>query len=247
MDLQLSVILPAFNEAHRLPCFLPSVREHLSENYPGRHEVIIVDDGSRDDTSQVLTPLQAEWCELTVLRHPVNRGKGAAVRTGMLAARGELLLYADADGATPIGEERKLTSAIEAGADVAVGSRLLDEHGVSRRRDWTRGLAGRVFAGCARYWLRVAVRDTQCGFKMFRREAGHSLFAEARETGYVFDLELLVLAQRRGYRVAEVPVNWSEIAGGHMSLARDSAKMFFGLLRLRRRLGPGTAAGKCGK
>jgi dolichyl-phosphate beta-glucosyltransferase len=154
----------------------------------------------------------------------------------MLAARGELLLYADADGATPISEEPKLTAAIAAGADVAVGSRLVDENGVTRRRDWTRGLAGRVFAACARCWLRVGVRDTQCGFKMFRREVGRKLFAEARETGYLFDLELLVLAQRHGYRVAEVPVNWSEIAGGHMNLARDSAKMFFGLLRLRRRL-----------
>ena len=236
MDIALSVILPAYNESRRLPPYLGSVRRHLDERYPGGYEVIVVDDGSRDGLSEALTPLAADWPELAVMGHRVNRGKGAAVRTGMLAARGRLLLFADADGATPIDQEVKLSAAIQAGADVAVGSRLIAGEEVTRRRTRGRAVVGRLFAGLARRWLRVSVRDTQCGFKMFRREAGRSLFSLGRESGYLFDLELLVLARRLGYRVAEVPINWADVPGGHLSLARELGRILLGLWRLRRRL-----------
>jgi dolichyl-phosphate beta-glucosyltransferase len=235
MNTSLSVIIPAYNEARRLPPYLASVREYLDARCPGGYEVIVVDDGSGDGLPEVLSAMKAAWPELTVMRHPVNRGKGAAVRTGMLAAAGERLLFADADGATPIDQEAGLSQAVAAGADVAVGSRLLAAPGVTRRRTPLRGLAGRLFAASARWWLRISVRDTQCGFKMFRGEAGRKLFSLSRETGYLFDLELLVLAERLGYRVAEVPVNWSDVPGGHLSLTSELTKIAFGLWRLRRR------------
>ena len=232
----LSLVIPAYDEARRLPPFLASVRPYLDGRYPGGYEVIVVDDGSRDRLADVLAPLQADWPELVVMRHPANLGKGAAVRTGMLAARGRWLLFADADGATPIDQEVKLGEAMAAGADVAVGSRLVAATDVTRRRTRTRGLAGRLFARLARWWLHLAVCDTQCGFKMFRREAARKLFSLSRESGYLFDLELLVLADRLGYRVVEVPVDWSDVPGGHLSLVRDLGRIVIGLWRLRQSL-----------
>jgi len=236
VELSLSLIIPAYNEAHRLPPFLARVRTYLDKRYSGSHEVIVVDDGSRDGLADVLGRLRGDWPELVVIEHPTNRGKGAAVRTGMLAAHGERLLFADADGATPIDEESKLAEAISRGADVAIGSRLVAGGDVTRRRTWTRGLAGRLFARTARRWLRVSVLDSQCGFKMFRREAGRSLFTQSRESGYLFDLELLVLAAVAGYRVVEVPINWADVPGGHLSLGRELGRTLVGLWRLRRRL-----------
>jgi glycosyltransferase involved in cell wall biosynthesis len=146
----LSLILPAYNEALRLPPFLASVRAWLDGHYPGRYEVLVVDDGGHDGLLAVLEQQAAGWPQLRWLRHPQNLGKGAAVRTGILAAEGELLLFADADGATPIAEEARLAAAIRAGADVAVGSRLISDPGAERSRVMSRALGGRLFAGLAR-------------------------------------------------------------------------------------------------
>ncbi|MHC4179515.1 MAG: dolichyl-phosphate beta-glucosyltransferase [Planctomycetota bacterium] len=236
MGITLSVIIPAYNESRRLPPYLESVRQYLDRHYPGGYEIIVVDAGSRDGLSDVLARLAADWPQLQTIEHPENRGKGAAVRTGMLAAAGGRLLFADADGATPIDEEAKLSEAVAIGADLAVGSRLVAAADVTRRRTRTRGLVGLLFAGFARWWLGISVRDTQCGFKMFRREAGRELFSLGEESGYLFDLELLVLAERLGYRVAEVPVNWADVPGGHLKLTRQFGKILLGLWQLRWRL-----------
>jgi dolichyl-phosphate beta-glucosyltransferase len=236
MQLAFSLVIPAYNEALRLPPFLETVRQHLDAQFPDSYEVIVVDDGSSDGTLDKLNQLTAGWSEVVALRHGTNRGKGAAVRTGMLQGRGQFLLFADADGATPIEEETKLRDAIQVGGDLAVGSRLLDQGEVSRQRAKTRALAGRLFARTARWWLAIPVRDTQCGFKMFRREVGHRLFSMGKETGYLFDLELLVLADRLGYQTVEVPVNWTEMPGGHLSMAKELGRIAVGLWRLRRRL-----------
>lgn len=232
----LSLVLPAYNEAARLPGYLAEIRPYLDARYPNAYEVIVVDDGSRDGLAERLGALVARWPALCVLRHSANRGKGAAVRTGVLAARGDLVLFADADGATPIGEEARLAEAIAQGADVAIGSRLLAAAGFRRDRQWFRGLAGKAFAWLGRRSLGLAVRDTQCGFKMFRREVGQRLFALSAESRFLFDLEILALAQRLGYRVAEVPVNWSEKPGGHFRLGRELPRVVADLWRIRRRL-----------
>lgn len=236
MRTALSIVLPAYNESHRLPPYLGRIKQYVEASYAGEHEVIVVDDGSRDGLASVVEAWQADWPQLRLVCHPANRGKGAAVRTGMLAACGERLLFADADGATPIAEEAKLRAALEGGADLAVGSRLLPVPGARRRRAVVRGLAGRLFAAGARWWLQVPVCDTQCGFKMFRRDVAHELFQCSSEPGYLFDLELLALAHRRGYRIAEVGVDWTEIPGGHLSLARVLPAILPAMWRLRRRL-----------
>lgn len=231
---ELSVILPAYNEARRMPPYLSAVRAHLEDRYPHRHEVIVVDDGSDDGLAYLLEKAAADWPQLRWISHPENQGKGAAVRTGMLAAAGDRLLFADADGATPIDEETRLSAAIEAGADVAIGSRLAP--GAVRSRAWFRGLAGRAFASLARRTLGLSVRDTQCGFKMFRGDVGHKLFKLAEESRYLFDLEILALAEGLGYRVAEVPIRWQEIPGGHLRLSREARRILWDLRRIRRRV-----------
>jgi dolichyl-phosphate beta-glucosyltransferase len=145
-------------------------------------------------------------------------------------------LFADADGATPIEEEVRLADAVAGGADVAIGSRLLPSRDMQRRRRPLRGLAGRLFAALARRWMRLSILDTQCGFKMFRAEAGRRLFGMSRESGYLFDIEILVLAARLGYRVEEVAIHWHEVPGGNVHLARDLPRVARDLWNLRRRL-----------
>ncbi len=234
--LALSLIIPAYNESQRLPPYLESIRDYIRHEYNDNCEVIVVDDGSTDQMATILTELAANWPLLRTIRHERNRGKGAAVRTGILAAHGVRLLYADADGATPISEERKLREAIEAGADLAVGSRLVRDSDVQRNRTWQRALIGRTFAAVAHMLLKTPVRDTQCGFKMLSSEPGKRLFELSEETGYLFDLELLVLAQRSGYRVAEVPINWSDQPGSRLKMHREGGKIIRDLWRIRRRL-----------
>jgi len=232
--MDLSVILPAFNEEHRLRAGLTAVLEHLQAD-GRRFELLVVNDGSTDGTANLAREYERSHPEVRLLAHRENRGKGAAVRTGMMAARGDTLLFTDADGATPIDHEAKLAAAIRDGADVAIGSRLLPGAGVVRRRTLLRGLAGRLFAGVARWWLKISVRDTQCGFKMFRREVGRRLFSQSHESGYLFDLELLAMAAQLGCRVDEVPINWADVPGGHLSLSRQMGGALVGLWRLGRR------------
>jgi dolichyl-phosphate beta-glucosyltransferase len=235
-NIELSLVLPAYNEATRLPPYLATIRTHLSQRYGNAYEVIVVDDGSTDGLAQELERWGADWPQLRCLKHERNQGKGAAVRTGILAAQGQLLLFADADGATPIAEEWRLVAAIQSGADVAVGSRLLAVTGLQRQRHWLRGLAGRLFASIARRCLRLSVRDTQCGFKMFRHQVGKRLFATAREPGFFLDLEVLALARRFSYQTAEVPVNWHEVSGSHVNLLRLVPHAVTALWRIRRRV-----------
>lgn len=232
-----SVILPAYNEAQRLPAFLQSVRPYCRQQYGDDYEVIVVDDGSSDGTAEQMEVWSQQWPQLQLLRLAEHRGKGAAVRAGMLSARGRLLLFADADGATPIDEAIRLHAEIERGADLAIGSRLLTGDGVQQDRTWSRRLLGRTFARVTHALLRLSVRDTQCGFKMFRRDAGRCLFSLLREEGFLFDLELLILADQQGYRVVEVPVNWTEKPGGSFHWPREFWRVARGLRRLHGRHG----------
>jgi dolichyl-phosphate beta-glucosyltransferase len=239
---ELSVVIPAYNEAARLPPYLAAVRRYLEARYADRVEVIVVDDGSDDGLADILAREAATWPALRCVRHPINRGKGAAVRTGVLQTRGDRVLFADADGATPIDEESRLAAALRAGADAAVASRLVAAPGARRERRRVRGLLGRLFAALARRLLRLGVRDTQCGFKMFQGDLARRLFERVTETGYLFDLELLALAARSGCRIDEVPVTWHDVPGGHLSPAREFRRVAAALWRLRRRFGPAAPA-----
>lgn len=236
MAVEFSVVIPAFNEKDRLPAFLDSVTTHLEKEFPSRYEVVVADDGSTDGMSAWLAEVSKGNPALRTVRLPRNRGKGAAVRDGVLASNGGLVMFCDADGATPIEEERRLRTAINAGADVAVGSRFIAAPEVAVQRNASRRLAGTLFSAVARFLLRPPVRDTQCGFKMFRGEVGRKIASESMEDGYLFDLEWLCLAQRHGCRIAEVGVNWKEMPGSKLRVGRDGFKVVRSLFRLRSRL-----------
>ena len=232
----LSVVIPAFNEQDRLGPYLAEIRSYLDHVLTAAYEVIAVDDGSQDGTSGLVLGTAANWPQLRLLRHPANCGKGQAVRTGVRSSTGRRVLFTDADGATPIAEEARLSAALARAAVVAAGSRTLTEAKVVRDRNWRRAVAGGLFARAARMSVGVTVTDTQCGFKMFDGPLGRDLFAESRETGYLLDVEILALAIRRGYPVVEVAVSWSERPGSKVRLVRDSCKMLLDLWRLRGRL-----------
>jgi dolichyl-phosphate beta-glucosyltransferase len=228
----LSIVVPAYNEQERLGRTIGSYLEYCRARRLAV-ELLVVDDGSLDATSALVESLSGEYPELRLIRLAENRGKGYAVRTGVVNARGRLVLFADADAATPLSELERLESAIEGGADVAIGSRALAGEGVQVRARLYRRLIGRVFHLLVRTLTVKTVQDTQCGFKLFRGPVAHDLFSRMRMSGFSFDVELLMMAQRRGYRVAEVPVNWVHQPGSKVNLALDSMRMARDLFVIR--------------
>lgn len=230
----LSVVIPAYNEADRLPPFLDTARTYLDGVWLNGYEVIVVDDGSRDATACLVGGRLEGWERLRLLQHARNRGKGAAIRHGVLAAHSELILVADADGATPIADEKLLREAIETGADLAVGSRRLRGAGALVTRAAHRAAIGQAYAALARWAVPMSVKDPQCGFKMFRREVAQHLVRLGCEDGYLIDTEVLGLAHRLGYRTVEVGITWREVSGSKVNFARDTARMIIGLARVRR-------------
>ena len=232
----LSVVIPAFNEASRLPAYLDEVIGFL-EGRGEPYEVIVVDDGSTDGTAAAVLALAARQPAARLLPLGRNRGKGAAVRAGMLAATGVRRLFTDADGATPIAELKRLEPALAAGHDLVIGSRVLHDPAVAVHARWHRVATGRVFNWLvARTGLR-GVADSQCGFKLFTAGAAEALFAALETTGFAFDVELLLRAQAAGYRIAEVPVNWADQKGSKVGVFRSGPGMLLQLLQARRRAG----------
>ncbi|MGH7275600.1 MAG: dolichyl-phosphate beta-glucosyltransferase [Candidatus Rokuibacteriota bacterium] len=233
-----SVIVPAFNEARRLPPYLDEVVAHF-EGRGEPYEVIVVDDGSTDGTPELVEARARLFRAVRLLRLGRNMGKGAAVRAGMLAARGAYRLFADADGATPIAEIKRLEPALAAGADVVVGSRVLVDPAVSVAARTHRVAAGRVFNWLvARLGVR-AVLDSQCGFKAFSAPAAERLFGRLRTQGFGFDVELLLEAQAAGYRIVEVAVNWADQSGSKVGVLRHGPGMLWQILKARLRAGRG--------
>lgn len=228
----LSVIIPAYNEETRLPLYLKQVMEFL-ELQPFSSEVIVVDDGSGDGTVAIVREFMQRYPRLRLEELPRNCGKGYAVKRGMAVARGKRFMFADADGATPIGELRRLLDAVEAGADIAIGSRAMKSDQCVVKGRAHRKIMGTVFNGLIRVLAIKGIHDTQCGFKLFTVSAAHRIFPLQRVKGFGFDVEILFLARRSGFRIAEVPVNWADVKGSKVRLVRDSFKMFCDVLKIR--------------
>jgi dolichyl-phosphate beta-glucosyltransferase len=225
----LSIIIPAYNEAKRLPASLVKVREYLSASSWEFAEVVVVDDGSTDDTVQV-----AREAGVRVLQNPGNRGKGYSVKHGMLEAKGEWALFTDADLSTPIGEVEKLWSAlVDEPAQAAVGSRAVDRSLVGVHQPWLREAVGRVFNAVMRVVTGLPFKDTQCGFKLFQSSAGREVFSRQQLDGFGFDVEVLFIAKQLGFRSLEVPVRWDNVEGTKVSLLLGLAA-FVDLLKVRR-------------
>jgi len=225
-SIDLSIVIPAYNEERRLAPTLERVQQYLREQ-EYRAEVIVVDNNSRDATAEVAARAGA-----TVLKEP-RQGKGAAVRTGMLAAEGEYVLFSDADLSTPIEEVEKLMSALKSGYDIAIGSRALPESNLPVRQPWYREMVGRAGNLLVRLMAVHGIADTQCGFKLFPRSIARRLFGAQRLTGIAFDMEVLFLAQRLGLKIAEVPVTWIDNPDTRISRVRDSADAIKDLIRIR--------------
>jgi dolichyl-phosphate beta-glucosyltransferase len=223
----LSVIIPAYNEAKRLPRTLDGVRAYFGD---AAIEVIVVDDGSSDATMEVA----ASYPWVTALRYEPNRGKGHAVRYGILRATGDRVLFMDADLATPMEELKKLAAALDAdpSCGVAIGSRPLQGSELLVRQPLFRELAGRLFNKCVQLLATPGINDTQCGFKLFPRDAAQQIFSRCQLDGFSFDVELLFLARRLGYSIAEVPVRWAHQEGA-AAFATRGAYLRHGLRMLR--------------
>jgi dolichyl-phosphate beta-glucosyltransferase len=234
-DPRWSVVIPAFNEAARLPRYLDDIVLYLvSRGEPW--EVVVVDDGSSDGTADVVHAVAGQYGQVRLLRRPTNGGKGVAVRAGMLAARGTSRLFADADGATPIAELKRLEAALASGADVAIGSRALSEAGVVVRARPHRVVAGRIFNALAERLGLAGVHDTQCGFKAFTAAAANDLFPRLATAGFGFDVELLLRARARGWRVVEVAVNWEDQPASKVGVLTDGPRMLWQMIGARRRV-----------
>lgn len=231
----LSVVIPAYDEAVRLPRTLAEVADYL-DRAGTRAEVIVVDDGSRDGTSDVVRRAAAADPRVRLIRLPVNSGKGYAVRVGVLSAAGARVLFADADGSTPIEEVERLSAALDAGAALAIGSRERRESGVVVQARLSRRIVGRTFHQIVRFAGVRGIADTQCGFKLFPASIAAHLFSRLRLDGYAFDVELLLLAQRAGLAIAEVPVNWTHRPGSKVNVALDGLRMARDVLRVRSNL-----------
>jgi len=234
-DLALSLVIPAYNEGQRIAATLDDAVAYLARQGIGS-EIVVVDDGSADETAAVVGRYVESHPMVRLLRNERNRGKGYSVRRGMLDARGGVALFSDADGSTPLSELPKLLAALEpGGADVAIGSRELPGSDLAVPQPRHRRAMGWVFRNLVRLIVVRGFRDTQCGFKAFRREAAQRVFRLQTLDGFAFDVEVLFIARKLGCRVAEVPVRWLDSPESRVRVARDSSRMFLDLLRIRLR------------
>jgi len=227
-----SIVIPAYNEGARLG---PTLEEVLA--YVHRlgldAEIIVVNDGSRDHTADIVRAFAAKDPRVSLLENPGNRGKGYSVRHGMLKAQGEIIIFSDADLSSPIDEMPKLLQALKDGADIAIGSRWLRAELQTTRQSVHRQLFGRIFNGLNRLILGLQFKDTQCGFKAFTRRAAQTILPLQRIERWGFDPEILFLARKFGFRVAEVPVKWGHVGGTRINPLMDGARMFQEMLRIR--------------
>lgn len=229
----LSVVIAAFNEEQRLPETMRRIAEYLNrQGMP--FEMVVVDDGSTDRTSAVSRELSSLIPECTTIRYESNRGKGYALRTGVLASRGDTVLLTDADLSTPIEELSRLLPLLEKGVcEVAIGTRALELSRIVRRQPWWRQGMGRIFNRIVRLFVLDGFSDTQCGFKLFSGDVARLLFGEARIDRFAFDVEILALALKRRYRVVEVPITWANSPASTVHPLLDSLRMLRDLARIR--------------
>lgn len=232
MEPDYSIVIPAYNEGTRLGATLEKVLAYVhAQGWDA--EVIVVNDGSRDNTADIVCSFAAKDAALRLVENPGNRGKGYSVRHGMLNARGRTVLFSDADLSSPIEEAPKLFQALEAGADIAIGSRWLRAETQTQRQPLHRQLFGRIFNLILRLTLGLKFKDTQCGFKAFRQAAVQTIFPLQKIERWGFDPEILFLARKFNFKVQEVPVAWGHSGGTRINPLVDGSRMILEMLRIR--------------
>jgi len=227
----ISIIIPAYNEESRIKRTICTIIQYLNlHKIPA--EIIVVNDGSNDNTAQILKQLSKEYQNLKCIHLPQNRGKGFAIKEGVLASKGQFILFSDADLSTPIQEMDKLIPHLKDGYHIAIGSRRLPESNIKNPQPLHRRLMGRGFATLVKLLI-PGIQDTQCGFKAFRRDIAHLLFSCQRIRRFCFDVELLYLARKHRLKIKEVPVCWINSPHTSVRLLRDPMNMFLDLLRIK--------------
>ncbi|MDZ7638208.1 MAG: dolichyl-phosphate beta-glucosyltransferase [Bryobacterales bacterium] len=231
-----SIVIPAYNEETRLPATLYAVLGYLRTSARWQEwEILVVDDGSVDGTAAVAEAVHAEEPRVALLRNPGNRGKGYSVRHGMLAGKHEWVLFSDADLSTPIEELDSLYEACkQRGCPIAIASRAIDRSLIEERQSLLREFGGRGMNLLMRLIVGLDVADTQCGFKLFTREAAQSIFPLQTIDGFGFDPEVLFIARKLGYRFCEIPARWKHVEGTKVRLVEDSLRMVADFVRIRR-------------
>jgi len=230
----LSIVIPAYNEESRLPATLDQVLAHLDSAAHSPAEIIVVDDGSRDGTAALIEQYAAQDPRVRLLRNPGNRGKGYSIKHGMLDAKHDWVLFSDADLSAPIEELPKLEAAIrEQNAAIAIGSRALNRKLIGVHQSPFRETAGRFFNLVMRVICGLPFWDTQCGFKLFRRDAAQTVFKRVTTDRFGFDVEALFIARLHNFKTVEVPVRWNHAEGTKINMFSDSASMFLDLIRVR--------------
>jgi len=233
--MNLSVIIPAYNEEKRIGTTLTSIISYL-EKFPkinGDYEIIVIDDGSQDNTVKEVEKFSTKNTKIKICSNEKNSGKGYSVRKGILLGEGKYLLFSDADLSTPIEELEKLFFWIEQGYDIAIGSRSLKESQIIIHQSWYRELMGKIFNKLVKFWCLPDFIDTQCGFKLFKKEAAKKVFANAKIKHFAFDVETLYLAKKYNYRLKEVPIRWINSPSSRVHPVLDSMKMLYDLLRIK--------------
>lgn len=232
LDPTYSIVIPAYNESERLGGTLERVLAYVRDR-GWNAEVIVVNDGSQDNTEEIAQHFAEREPRLRIVNNPGNRGKGYSVRNGMLHARGRIMIFSDADLSSPIEESAKLLDALESGADIAIGSRWLRAETQTQRQPLHRQLFGRIFNLLLRLSLGLQFADTQCGFKAFRRPAAEAIFPLQKIERWGFDPEILFLARKFGFSVEEIPVLWGHSGGTRIHPLVDGSRMFMEMLHIR--------------
>lgn len=232
-SIDISIVIPAYNEAERLPAFLERIISYCKDSEKV-YEIIVVDDGSRYPLSEAVQSCKSKLPNIDVIRLHKNRGKGYAVKRGLLKSRGEICLFLDADGSVePYEIERNLHYITDGGFDIFVGSRVLKDKSQKLKVKWHRKILGTFFNYFVQSFLFNNIKDTQCGFKMFKKEVVKPLFSRSYIRGFGFDVEILYLAFKMGYKIKEGPVSWRHVNGSKVKLFTDTFKMFINILQAR--------------
>lgn len=227
-----SIVIPAYNESARIGRALASVTECIRQR-GWNAELIAVNDGSRDNTAEIIRTFAEKDPLVRLIENPGNRGKGYSVKNGILNAHGDIVMFTDADLSSPIEEAERLFAAIEAGADIAIGSRWLDRSRQTIRQPFYRRFFGRCFNAVTRFIVGLPFADTQCGFKAFRRSAAQTVFQLQRIERWGFDPEILFIALKRGYSIKEVAVSWGHDERSRISYLKDGIRMLEDIAYIR--------------
>jgi dolichyl-phosphate beta-glucosyltransferase len=230
-DIFLSIIVPVYNEADKIEKTISSIVNYVDKKYS--YEIVIVDDGSRDETGSKIKKITGQGLPIRFLKNDVNVGKGAALKKGMTAAEGKYVVFTDADLSTPFEEIEKLLPYLKEGYDISFGSRKLKESDVKVYQPWYRVVMGYVFYFFARILVVSNVNDFNCGFKAFNNIAAHKLFDKIRIKRWGYDVEMFYLAKKYGFKIKEVPVSWSNSNTSKVSLFKDAIRSFVDLIEIR--------------